>query len=68
MWAGYLLNRAPARYGSNNYDLPCTRSDLQKTSFAFFGSGTLFLKKKKKKNFKSVPDLKIKLCKILISK
>ena len=33
-----LLNRAPARYGSNNYVLPRTRIYLYKTSFAISGS------------------------------
>ena len=33
-----LLNRAPARYWSNNYALPLTRIDLYETSFAFSGS------------------------------
>ena len=42
-----LLNRAPARYESNNYALPRTRIELYKTSFALLGYqfGTLSLRR-----------------------
>ena len=63
-----LLNRAPVRYGSNNYVLPRTRIDLYKTSFAFFWAISLELSSSKMKTYKSVHGFKINLGKILMDK
>ena len=63
-----LLNRAPARYGSNKYVLPRTRVDLYKTSFAFSGSSVWNSLPPKIKMYKSVRGFKINLRKFLFNK
>ena len=63
-----LLNRAPARYGSNNYVLPSTRIDLYKMSFAFSGSSVWNSLLPKMKTYKSVRAFKINRRKILFNK
>ena len=63
-----LLNRAPVRYGANNYVLPRTRIDLYKTSFAFSGPSVWNPLPPKMKTYKSVRGFKINLRKILMDK
>ncbi|WP_419598339.1 reverse transcriptase domain-containing protein [Thiolapillus sp.] len=63
-----LLNRAPARYGSNKYVLPRTRVDLYKTSFAFSGSSVWNSLPPKIKMYKSVRGFKVNLRKFLFNK
>ena len=63
-----LLNRAPARYGSNNYVLPLTRIDLYKTSFAVSGPSVWNSLPPKMKTYKSVHGFKTDLRKILMDK
>ena len=63
-----LLNRASVRYGSNNYVLPRTRTDLYKTSFAFSGPSVWNSLPPKMKTYKSVRGFRINLCKILMDK
>ena len=63
-----LLNRAPVRFGSNNYVLPRTCIDLCKTSFAFSGPSVWNSLPPKMKTYKSVCGFKINLRKILMDK
>ena len=63
-----LLNRAPARYESENYVLPHIRIDLYKMSFAFSGSSVWNSLPPKMKTYKSVRGFKVALRKILIDK
>ena len=63
-----LLNRAPVRYGSNNYVLPQTRIDLYRTSFAFSGPSVWNSLPPKMKTYKSVRGFKTDLRKILMDK
>ena len=62
------LNRAPARYGSNEYVLPRTHVDLYKTSFAFSRSSVWNSLPPKMKIYKSVRGFKINLRKFLFNK
>ena len=62
-----LLNRAPARYGSNKYVLPRTRVDLYRTSFAFSGSSVWNSLPSRMKMYKSVVGFKINLRKFLFN-
>ena len=63
-----LLNRAPARYESENYVLPRTRIDLYKMSFASSGSSVWSSLPPKMKTYKSVRGFKVGLRKLLIDK
>ena len=62
-----LLNRAPARYGSNICVLHRTRIDLYKTSFAFSVSSVWNSLPPKMKTYKSAHGFKINLRKILFN-
>ena len=63
-----LLNKAPARYESQNYVLPRTRIDLYKMSFASSGSSVWSSLPPKMKTYKSVRGFKVGLRKILTDK
>ena len=63
-----LLNRAPARYGSNSHVLLRTRIDLYKTSFAFSGSSVWNSLPPEMKTHKSVHGFRINLRKFLFNK
>ena len=62
------LNRAPVRYGSNNYVLPRTNIDLYQTSFAFSGPSVWNSLSPKMKTYKSVRGFKINLRKNIMDK
>ena len=65
-YLGDLLNRAPARYGSNNYDLPRTPIDLYELCILWLIG--LELSPPKMKTCKSVRGFKVNLRKILFNK